>query len=175
MTQRRGSRDVRIIRRIADEEMDMRTEKERWFSYALDLERLRLDERLVRVTLDSPCDDAPVVYLHVVGDELQYVGQTLYPSMRREQHRATREWDAEYVLIAPEEFRDEFAAVWLNSVEGALIGHLRPPYNRRDWGPGASRPHIWRHIKEHGFRLPDGITVGKPVTVLVQARSWLRA
>lgn len=44
--------------------MDMRTEKERWFSYALDLERLRLDERLVRVTPDNPCDDAKALLGH---------------------------------------------------------------------------------------------------------------
>jgi hypothetical protein len=143
---------------------DDRTPRERWFTYALDLERIPLDERLVRLS-DVPADDprrlTPCVYMHILDGQLMYVGQTVDPEYRRRTHAATREWDEEYVLLVPDDMLDWCCKSWLNSVESALIHHLNPPYNARHWNAGESTGHVFDHVRLRGFALPDGITVGR--------------
>ena len=172
MTQPSGSSDVRITRRITDEGVNAKSFNELWFSYALDLERLRLDERLICVSdMDAadPRHALPTVYFHVLGGGLMYVGQSIDVQWRRIAHRKTRDWDDEYVLVPPEDMAEGMAATsWMNSVEGALIKFLKPPYNFRKWNAGPSTPHVYRHLVEHGFRLPDGVTMGKAVVPVVR-------
>lgn len=172
MTQTSGSSGVHITRRITDEGVNVKSYSDLWFSYALDLERLRLDERLIRVSDMDAADQRhalPTVYFHVLGGELMYVGQSINVRTRRVEHWKTRDWDDEYVLVAPDDMAvGLIAKSWMNSVEGSLISFLNPPYNTRRWDAGPSTSHIHRHLNDHGFRLPTGVKMGKKLIPIVR-------
>lgn len=149
-----------------------RSARDAWFSYALDLERVHLDEQLTRVS-DIPAGDsrhyAPTVYFHVLHGKLMYIGQSNNVVYRRKKHWESRYWDDEYVLIAPDDMAGDagLALQWMNSVEFSLIEYLNPPHNQRAWGRGGGSPEVWRHIQSHGFKLPNGIVVGEPYVQLI--------
>lgn len=136
------------------------TVRERWTAWLLDLERLTLAERLIRVSDMFEHDVRhlwPTVYLHVLDGRLQYVGKSNNVSYRRITHRRDGMlWDDEYVLLPPVDMLDGADIGWMDAVEAALISYLDPPANTRNsYAAGAHR--VFAHLEEHGFRMPNGV------------------
>lgn len=137
-----------------------------WRAYVAGLNLSPLDKQLIRVSDMEPNDDrhfAPTVYMHVLDGKLMYVGQSVNAPYRRRQHAKSRRWDDEYVLVAPDDMYDyPLAERWMSATETALIQHFLPPLNLRQSAGGLVSQDICTHIKNHGFQLPNGITVGEP-------------
>lgn len=169
MTQRRGSRGVRIIRRIADDEVKAEDPPAVQYhrallGYALDLYRIPLADRLMRVDDLSPSRyQQAVVYFLVEKKRLRYIGQTVDWGWREKAHRDNgRKWDETWTLLMPDDWPWSFRAKWLNSVEQAMIGHFDPPDNlQRRYSLCKLYGELVKHAKATALALPDGITVGE--------------
>ena len=127
------------------------------WTYALDLERITLQERLVNANDYKPGRyQQPVVYFHVLGGELMYVGQTVDADARRVQHQKDgRDWDEEWLLVIPDYWPSAHRKSWMVCIEEAMIERLSPPYNYRRVGSACILyPAVMSHIANRGFALP---------------------
>ena len=124
-----------------------------WNRYLTELDTKLMQERLV---IASDQDLArPCIYFHVLGGDLQYVGQTVDHCWRQASHRRSgRIWDNEYAIPMPEWWLYGARHHWLNAVEAAMIDFFEPPYNikrPRCWGRSAP---LIAHMKKTGFKVP---------------------
>jgi hypothetical protein len=148
--------------------------REARLTFLLDLERITLAERMVRVEDYKPTPyQEPLVYFHVLGGELMYIGQTVDLFSRQAAHRrGGRDWDEEWLLLMPSYWPYLHRGSWMDGIESSLINYLNPPYNV---SPGRGCSELGAYIREHlratNFLMPNGITVSKPVAQVVRARS----